>query len=155
MFWVLVVLFIVMPIAELAVLVTTANAIGVPETIALLIVVSVVGAWLCKRSGISVLRRIQDTLNRGDIPANELIDGFLVLLAGALMLTPGFITDVFAILLLLPPSRAVARGLLMRRFRTRIERYTVRGSRADFIDVEWHTERPPSRPAADPFELNP
>jgi UPF0716 protein FxsA len=145
-----------MPIAELAVLVTTANAIGVPETIALLIVVSVVGAWLCKRSGISVLRRIQNTLNRGEIPANELIDGFLVLLAGALMLTPGFITDVFAILLLLPPSRAVARGVLMRRFRTRIERYTVRGSRADFIDVEWHTESTPSRPQPDPFsELNP
>src|SRR5687768_12962987 len=165
MFLVLVVLFIVLPIAELWVLVASAQQLGIPETLLILVVVSVVGAWLCKRAGLGVLRRLQQTLDRGELPTNELTDGFLVLLAGALMLTPGFITDVFAILLLLPPSRAVARRILVRRIRARIQTYgteraaTFMGRRFrdgdEVIDVDWHAERTPGDPGSDPFpELN-
>lgn len=109
----LVLLFLAVPVAELAVILTVANTVGVVNTIGLLIVVSVVGGWLAKREGVGVYRRVQAALNRGELPNREVADGFLILLAGALMITPGFITDCLALLLLFPPSRAVARGVLM------------------------------------------
>jgi UPF0716 protein FxsA len=116
---VLVLVFIVVPIAELYVIIQVAGAIGVPEAILLLITVSVVGAWLCKREGLSVLRRIQLALERHQLPHRELVDGALILLAGALLLTPGFLTDVLGVLLLLPPTRAVVRGVVLASFRRR------------------------------------
>ena len=120
MFPLLVVLFLAVPIAELYVLLQVGHAIGVLNTLALLILVSVVGAWLAKREGLGVLRRMQAAVNAGRVPGTELIDGFLILLAAALMLTPGFLTDVVAILLLLPPVRAAVRQVLRRRFVRRI-----------------------------------
>ncbi len=118
---VLLLVFVVVPIVELAVIIQVGQAIGVPDTIALLFLISVVGAWLAKREGLGVLRRIQAALNAGRVPGAELVDGFLILLAAALMLTPGFLTDLVAILLLLPPVRAVVRRQLRRSFARRIE----------------------------------
>lgn len=118
---VLAVLFLVVPLAELYVIIQVGQAIGVLDTLALLIVISVVGAWLAKREGLGVLRRIQRSLDAGRVPGTELVDGFLILFAGALMLTPGFLTDILAILLLLPPTRAVVRRQLRRAFARRIE----------------------------------
>jgi UPF0716 protein FxsA len=115
------VLFVGVPFAELYVLLQVGHAIGVLNTLALLILVSIVGAWLAKREGIGVLRRMQAALNAGRVPGVELIDGFLILLAAALMLTPGFLTDIVAILLLLPPVRAGVRHQLRRRFARRVE----------------------------------
>jgi UPF0716 protein FxsA len=117
---VLVVLFIGVPFAEIYVLLQVGHSIGVVNTLGLLIVISVVGAWLAKREGLGVLRRMQRSLDAGRVPGTELVDGFLILLAGALMLTPGFLTDIVAILLLLPPVRAVVRRELRRRFARRI-----------------------------------
>ena len=117
----LAILFIVVPLAELYVILQVGQAIGVLDTIGLLILISVVGAWLAKREGIGVLRRIQRSIEAGRVPGTELIDGFLILLAGALMLTPGFLTDVLAILLLLPPVRVGVRRQLRRVFARRIE----------------------------------
>jgi UPF0716 protein FxsA len=117
----LVVLFIGVPFAELYVLIQVGHAIGVLDTLALLFLVSVVGAWLAKREGLSVLRRMQAALDAGRVPGTELVDGFLILVAAALMLTPGFLTDIVAILLLLPPVRAGLRRELRRRFARRIE----------------------------------
>jgi UPF0716 protein FxsA len=117
---VLVLLFLVVPFAELAVLIQVGSRIGVADTILLLIGVSVAGAWLAKRAGISVLLRMRQQLEMGRVPGAELVDGFLVLLAGALLLTPGFLTDVVAILLLLPPVRATVRRVLRKRFERHI-----------------------------------
>jgi UPF0716 protein FxsA len=117
MFGLLALLFLVVPIAELYVIVQVAGGIGVPETILLLIAISVVGAWLAKREGIGVLRRMQLTVTQGRVPSSEIVDGALVLFAGALMITPGFLSDCLAILLLLPPTRAVVRGAVLRRIR--------------------------------------
>jgi UPF0716 protein FxsA len=117
MFGLLALLFLVVPIAELYVIVQVAGGIGVPETILLLIAISVVGAWLAKREGIGVLRRMQLTVAQGRVPSSEIVDGALVLFAGALMITPGFLSDCLAILLLLPPTRAVVRGAVLRRIR--------------------------------------
>lgn len=113
----LVLLFLVIPIAELYVIVQVAHGIGVPETILVLIAISVAGAWLTKSAGISVLKRLQRTVRAGKVPSAELVEGGLVLLAGALMITPGFLSDAFAVLLLLPPTRAVVRQAVLRRIR--------------------------------------
>jgi len=117
---ILVLIFIVVPIAELAVLIKVGSVIGALNTIALLIAVSVVGGWLVKREGLSVLQRIREQVNNGRVPGAELLDAFLVLLAGALLITPGFLSDVLGIFLLLPPVRALVRRRLRRRFETRV-----------------------------------
>jgi UPF0716 protein FxsA len=118
---VLIALFIGVPFAEIYVLLQVGDAIGVVNTLGLLILISVVGAWLAKREGLGVLRRMQRSIDSGRVPGTELVDGFLILLAGALMLTPGFLTDILAILLLLPPVRAVVRRELRRRVARRID----------------------------------
>ena len=120
MFPLLAVVFLAVPLAELYVLIQVGQVIGVLDTVVLLLVISVVGAWLAKREGLGVLRRMQAAVNAGRVPGAELIDAFLILLAAALMLTPGFLTDVAAILLLLPPVRAAVRQVLRRHFVRRI-----------------------------------
>jgi UPF0716 protein FxsA len=115
------VIFIGVPFAEIYVLLQVGHVIGVLNTLALLVLVSMVGAWLAKQAGLSVLRRMQEAVNAGRVPGAELVDGFLVLLAGALMITPGFLTDIVAIFLLLPPVRAGVRRALRRYFAHRIE----------------------------------
>jgi UPF0716 protein FxsA len=117
----LVVLFIGVPFAELYVLIQVGHVIGVLNTLGLLLLVSIVGAWLAKREGIGVFRRMQAALNAGRVPGAEIVDGFLILLAAALMVTPGFLTDIVAIFLLLPPVRALVRRTLRRSFARRIE----------------------------------
>ena len=127
MFAVLALLFLVVPFIEIFVLIQVGQAIGAIPTVALLVVVSVVGAWLVKREGLATLRRAQEQVRRGGVPGRELVDGVLILLAGALMLSPGFFTDVFGIALLLPPVRAalrtVASARLARRAALRLERF--------------------------------
>jgi UPF0716 protein FxsA len=126
-FAVLALLFLVVPFVELFVLIQVGQAIGALPTIGLLVVVSVVGAWLVKREGLGVIRRAQQQVNRGHVPGTELIDGVLILFAGALMLTPGFFTDLFGIALLIPPVRvalrSVARTQLAKRATLRLERF--------------------------------
>jgi UPF0716 protein FxsA len=120
---VLALIFIVVPFIELFVLLQVGQAIGVVETIGLLIVVSVVGAWLVKREGIGVYRRAQVTMAEGRVPAAELLDGVLILFAGALLLTPGFLTDVLGVSLLVPPVRAGVRQGLRRYLARRVRVY--------------------------------
>src|SRR5262245_47806156 len=110
----LILLFVVAPLVELAVIVQVAVNIGVLPTIALLVAVSVVGAWLAKREGLAVLERIQRSLDRRELPNKEVADGGLILLAGALMIAPGFISDCLALVLLFPPTRALVRPLVLR-----------------------------------------
>lgn len=109
----LVVLFIVVPIAELYVIIQVGQAIGVLNTIALLILDSLVGAWLWRSQGRAVWRRFNEALAAGRVPHREVLDGVLVIFGGALLLTPGFITDVLGLALLLPPTRAVIRRVVL------------------------------------------
>lgn len=104
------VLIIVVPVVELYVIVQFAQEIGVLNTIGLLIVISIAGAFLLKQQGVATWQRMQATLARGEMPGKEMTDAFLVLIGGALLLTPGFLTDAFGILLLLPPTRAALKG---------------------------------------------
>jgi len=116
-FGVVLLLLLVVPIAELYVIIQVGQSIGALQTVALLILVSMVGAWLVKREGLGLAARVQREVSAGRVPTDALADGFLVLLAGALLLTPGFLTDIVGILLLLPPVRALTRVVVMRRFR--------------------------------------
>ncbi len=117
--------FIILPIVELAVIIQVGQAIGVFNTIAVLLLVSFVGAWLVKREGLNVWRRFQQQVQMGVVPGREIGDGVLVMVAGALLISPGFVTDIFGILLLLPPVRAAVRSAALyrvgRRF-IRVER---------------------------------
>ena len=117
---VLILLLVSVPLLELFVIVQVAGGLGVGQTILLLLVVSVVGAWMVRRSGLGVLNQIRVRLERGELPGNELVDGVLILVAGALMLTPGFLTDAVGLLLLFPPTRRAVRSVLMRRYSKRI-----------------------------------
>ena len=88
---------------------------------------TVAGAWLIKRGGMSLYRRIREAVAAGRVPGKELADAFLILLGGALMLTPGFVTDAFGIALLLPPVRAVVRRVALVQLSRRAVRYGRRG----------------------------
>ena len=119
-------LFLIVPFLELYVLIQVGQVIGALPTIALLIAVSVVGAWLVKREGFATLGRARERIDAGQMPGRELVDGVLILVAGALLVSPGFLTDVAGVLLLLPPVRATLRGAtvgwLARRAGVRLDR---------------------------------
>ena len=112
-------LIIGVPIAELYVFVQMSHAIGFLNALVILGSVSVIGGWIVKRQGMRVWRRFQKQVRSGAEPSNEIIDGALLLAAGALLLTPGFITDALGVLLLLPPVRSVVRVVVARRNRGR------------------------------------
>src|SRR3954468_1549620 len=117
---VLVLIFIVVPIAELAVIIQVGEHIGVWWTIAILVADSIAGSLLMRAQGRSTWRRFNVALQSGRPPAREALDGVLVIFGGAFLLTPGFITDIIGGLLLLPPTRAIVRRLLVRRFADRM-----------------------------------
>jgi UPF0716 protein FxsA len=110
--WVLLVAFVVMPLVEIYVLIQVGQIIGAWWTILLLVVASILGAWLVRREGARAWRALQASLTSGRMPARELADGALILIGGTLMLAPGFVTDAVGILLILPFTRPVARRLL-------------------------------------------
>jgi UPF0716 protein FxsA len=110
----LVLLFIVVPIAELYVIIKIGGAIGVLPTLALLVVDSVVGVALARSQSRAAWERFNRALAEGRVPGREVFDGAMIILGGALLLTPGFITDVVGILLLIPPTRALLRKFLSR-----------------------------------------
>ena len=108
----LLVALVVVPIVELYVIVQVGQTIGVLPTLALLVVMSLLGGYLLRREGSRTWRALREALQAGRLPAREVADGALVILGGALLLTPGFATDLFGLLCLLPPTRAVLRRLL-------------------------------------------
>jgi UPF0716 protein FxsA len=110
----LLLVFIVVPIAELYVIIQVGELIGVVPTLLLLLLDAILGSWLLKHQGRSAWRRFNQALAERRLPGKEVADGFLVVLGGALLIAPGFITDIFGVLLLVPPTRAVARRLLRR-----------------------------------------
>jgi UPF0716 protein FxsA len=116
----LIALFIVVPIAELALIIQVGSLIGVWWTIALLIADSVLGGLLMRSQGRTAWRRFNDAVRSGRIPAREVADGVLVIFGGALLLTPGFISDILGALFLVPPTRALIRRVFLRRAMSRI-----------------------------------
>ena len=130
--WVLALLFLLVPVAELYVIYQVGDAIGVLWTFLLLAADSLLGSLLLKSQGRAVWRRFNDNLAQGRMPHREVIDGVLVIFGGAFLITPGFITDIVGLTLLVPPTRAVVRRFLVRRLGRRV---MVAGGRPDY-DVE-------------------
>jgi UPF0716 protein FxsA len=116
----LLLIFIVVPIAELAVIIQVGEQIGVWWTIALLVADSILGSMLMRSQGRIAWRRFNDALQAGRPPAREVLDGVLVIFGGALLLTPGFLTDILGLVLLIAPTRAIVRKVLVRRFAERM-----------------------------------
>jgi UPF0716 protein FxsA len=116
----LILIFIVVPIAELYVILQVGDAIGAPLTILLLVLDSLLGSMLLRSQGRSVWRQFNEVLAEGRVPHRELFDGIAVIFGGAFLITPGFLTDVIGLLLLIPPTRALLRrfaaGWLGKRF---------------------------------------
>ena len=110
----LLVIFIVVPLLELYVIVTVADSIGVVPTLLLLAIDSIVGSLLLKSQGRAVWRRFSETMAAGRVPHREVLDGVMVIFGGAFLITPGFLTDIVGLFLLLPPTRALARRLVIR-----------------------------------------
>jgi UPF0716 protein FxsA len=108
-------LFIVVPILELAVIIQVGEAIGVWWTIALLLGDALLGAWLLRHQGSAAWRRFNVALAERRVPTREVLDGVLIVFGGALLITPGFLSDILGLLLLAPPTRALVRGWLVRR----------------------------------------
>lgn len=105
MFFKLFLLFAVIPVIELAILIKAGSYFGVFNTVAIVILTAVVGAYMVRMEGISVLTRIQSNMEQGIFPADELIGGAMILVAGALLLTPGFFTDILGFFMVFPFSR--------------------------------------------------
>jgi UPF0716 protein FxsA len=117
-------LFIVVPIAELFVIIKVGELIGIWPTLALLLADALLGSLLLRHQGRGAWRRFNEALAQRRFPGKEVADGVLIVIGGTLLLTPGFITDVFGLVLLIPPTRGIARGLLRR---WTVGRFTVVG----------------------------
>lgn len=111
----LIALFIIVPIIELWAIITVGGIIGVGPTIALLLLDSLLGAFLLRHQGRLSWTRFRQALSRGRVPATETADGGLVIFGGALLLTPGFVTDILGLLLLIPGTRAIIRRVVLRK----------------------------------------
>ena len=108
-------LFIIVPIAELMLLIRVGQTIGVLPTIVLVLATAAIGVRILRHQSLSTLKRAQQRMQSGEVPGKEIVEGFLISIGGALLLTPGFITDLFAIGLLLPPTRHALVGYLFRK----------------------------------------
>ncbi|MCP4002797.1 MAG: FxsA family protein [bacterium] len=112
----LLLLFIVLPAVELGLLIEIGGYIGTPATIGLIVVTGIVGAALARRQGLRVIGEIQRELAEGRLPASSLMDGLMILIASALLVTPGVLTDVFGFLCLMPGFRSLVKRSLKARF---------------------------------------
>lgn len=112
----LVFLLIALPIAEIALLIGIGRHIGVAMTVALLLLTGLLGAFLARLQGLGVLRKVQSEIAAGRVPASQLVDGVIILLAGVLLIIPGALTDVLAFFCLLPAGRNFLKAWLRRRF---------------------------------------
>ena len=141
-------LLIAVPLAELYVIFQVAHELGVLETVLILVLVSVMGGWLVRRVGMGIVVRSMGQLVEGRVPTDEMINGGIVLVAGALMLTPGFLTDAVGLVLLVPPVRVALRLLIRRRVRRRIDQGRASMFAARFgtvVDVDGGPVWRPSR----------
>ncbi len=152
------VLFIVLPALELVLLIEVGSRIGTVATLGLIVLTGVLGASLARVQGFLVLRKIQEDVARGQLPAGPMVDGLIILVAGALLITPGILTDAFGFLCLVPAFRAFLKAMVWRRLERMVRESRVhlsvhgagftgqsspeeRGERGPVIDVE-----------AEPFE---
>jgi UPF0716 protein FxsA len=125
MFVKLLLAFILIPLLELTLLIKLGGAIGVLNTIGIVVLTAVVGAYLARMEGTRTLLHIRASMDRGIMPTDELIDALIIFASGAVLLTPGFLTDLCGLLLLFPPSRHAFREWLKRRLASKINKRDI------------------------------
>lgn len=141
---VLIVLFVAVPFVELYVILEVVGpALGAPLTILLLAADSVIGAYLFRSQGRAVWRRFNGALAEGRVPHREIVDGVLIVFGGAFLITPGFLSDIVGVLLLVPPTRAIVGRIVVRRLGRRVIVDTRRGHDVEGTAREY--EDPPLR----------
>jgi UPF0716 protein FxsA len=121
----LILAFALLPVLEIYVLIEVGSVIGSLNTVAIILLTAVAGGYLARSEGTRTYHQIQNNLNQGIIPRNEIVDALLIFGAGIVLLTPGFITDVAGLAVLFPPTRAPIREFLKRRFKSRMDRTTI------------------------------
>lgn len=150
MFKRLLLLFTLIPVIELVLLIQVGQYIGTGPTIGIILGTALLGAYLGKREGLTVWRSFQQKLRQGQMPGHELLDGMIVLIAGALLLTPGVLTDLAGILGLLPPSRAWLRQQVLKRLQKRMVRGGDLTGFAHY-SVYTHEPAPPETTSPKPY----
>ena len=135
-------LFIVVPAVELALLIEVGSRIGTLPTFALIVLTGIVGSTLARWQGLDVLRRAQQAMQKGELPASALGDGLLILLASALLITPGVLTDRVGFLLLVPPFRTLLKAWVWNRLRRSVQTGNLR---VQVGGVDWQTGGSPFR----------
>ena len=110
-------IFLGIPLVEIAVFMAVGEQIGVGTTLFLALITAIIGGIVIKHQGISTFMAVQNSLQRGNMPLYELFDGFCLVAAGALLITPGFVTDFIGFMLLLPPFRGFFRGFIVKLFK--------------------------------------
>jgi UPF0716 protein FxsA len=122
MFIRLLLIFTLIPVLEIYVLLKVGQQLGVSPTIALILLTGIAGAYLARTQGLDIIRRIQQQTAQGQLPAESLLDGAMVLAGGLLLLTPGFCTDLIGFCLLVPLSRQALKTMLRRWLQQQIDR---------------------------------
>ena len=122
-------------------LISIGNVIGALSTIGLVVLTALLGAWMLRKQSITAFRRVKNALDEGKPPARELLEGIILLIGGALLLTPGFVTDALGFVCLLPPTRRWLLTQLMRRILTRYSaNIATPASGSRIIEGEWKRE---------------
>ncbi len=141
MFVRLLLLFTVVPIVELVLLIQIGRVIGFFPTLAIVLVTGALGASLARSQGLATLQKVQQEMAEGRVPAGALLEGLLILLAGALLITPGLLTDLTGFLLLVPPLRAALQRTVARAIRRRMQAQGAPGGVV--LDTTWTTDDDP------------
>jgi UPF0716 protein FxsA len=115
-------LIILIPAADIGLLILFGKSIGFWPTLLLILSTGVLGAYLAKREGLRTIRMVQEQLRRGQLPGDALLDGICILMGGTFLVTPGFVTDIIGFLMLFPPTRKLFKILIMYLFKKRINR---------------------------------
>lgn len=145
MFFRLFLLFTIVPLAELALLIQVGAVIGAASTIALVIFTGAVGAWLAREQGLRVIREFNDAVRRGDMPTDSLIDGFMVVIGGAFLITPGIVTDIAGFILVIPVTRRLIRSYIKKNIQSRIEVVSFQPGPSAFHYTSYSSHTGPTR----------
>ena len=150
---ILLIAFILMPIVEIAVLIQIGSWLGLWPTLGLIILTAIIGTWMLRQQGFAVLARAQQQLAEGSVPLGEVFEGFCLVIAGALLLTPGFVTDIIGGSLLMPPVRGWLYRTLGGRFRAAAMPNTHTGGQGPVVDGDFETVDPDRKPSTSGADL--
>ncbi|MBT3350396.1 MAG: FxsA family protein [Nitrospinaceae bacterium] len=119
-------LFTAVPLLELMILIELGSALGLSTTVGIVLLTGAIGAWAARTQGFYVLKKIQEETSAGRLPADQLVDGAMVLVGGVFLITPGLLTDCTGFALMVPAVRGILRGILMRKFEAKMKDGSLR-----------------------------